>query len=63
MSTSSPTRSALATVVGWVIVAVVVYWFLGAVIGTIRFLVRFLAWIVVLGVLAVIYFRLRAPED
>lgn len=56
-------RSVLATVVGWVIVALVVYWLLGAVIGTVRLLVRFALWSVLLVALVVIYLELRSPED
>jgi hypothetical protein len=53
----------LATVVGWVIVALVVYWLLGAVIGTIRFLIRFLVWAIVLGAMVVLYLNLKSPDE
>lgn len=59
----NPSTNLLASIVGWVIVALVVYWLLGAVIGTIRFLVRFLVWAVVLGALLTLYFSLRSPPD
>ncbi len=60
MSTSP--KSALASIVGWVIVAIVVFWLLGAVIGTIRFLVRIVVWLIVLGGLAALYVKLRDSD-
>jgi hypothetical protein len=56
-------RSVLASIVGWVLVALVVFWALGAIVGTIRFLVRFGIFLLVLAVLAVAYFRLKLPDD
>ncbi|MDJ0769950.1 MAG: hypothetical protein QNJ12_14210 [Ilumatobacter sp.] len=56
-------RSMLASIVGWVIVALVLFWLLGAVIGTIRFLIRFLVWAIVLVALVALYLNLRAPAD
>ena len=56
-------RSTLATIIGWIIVALVVYWLLGAIIGTIRFLVRFTVWLVIVGALIVLYLNLKAPDD
>ncbi len=56
-------RSTLATIIGWIIVALVVYWLLGAIIGTIRFLVRFAVWLVIVGALIVLYLNLKAPDD
>lgn len=61
MSTTSP-KSILASIIGWVIVALVVFWLLGVVIGTIRFLVRLIVWIVLLGLLLTAYFKLRQPD-
>jgi hypothetical protein len=52
-------KGALATVVGWVIVALLVFWFLGIVVGTIAFMIRFLVWIVVLGLLLTAYVKLK----
>ena len=52
-------KNALATIVGWVIVALLVFWFLGIVIGTIAFMVRFIVWIVLLGLLVAAYFKLK----
>lgn len=59
----SRSRSALASVVGWVIVALLVIWLFGFVIGWIRFVLRSIVWIVLIGVLAVAYFTLKAPDD
>jgi len=56
-------RSALASAIGWVIVALVVVWAFGMVIGWIAFVLRSFVWIVVIGVLAVAYLRLKAPDD
>ena len=56
-------RSVAASVVGWVIAALVLFWALGFVLGTIRFVVRAFAWLIVLGILVVVYLRLRASDD
>ena len=56
-------RNTLAAIIGWVIVALVVYWLLGAVIGTIRFLIRFIVWAFVVGAMIVLYLNLRAPDE
>jgi uncharacterized membrane protein YeaQ/YmgE (transglycosylase-associated protein family) len=56
-------RGALATVVGWVIVALVVYWLLGFVVGTIRFLIRFIVWAIIIGAMVVLYLNLKSPDD
>ena len=59
---ASGPRSVATSVVGWLIVALLAYWFLGFVIGTIAFLVRFIVWIVLLGVLLAIYARLKSSD-
>ena len=56
-------RSALASAIGWVIVALVVVWGFGMIVGWIAFLVRSFVWIVVIGVLVVAYLSLKAPPD
>jgi hypothetical protein len=56
-------KSVLASVVGWLIVALLVYWFLGIIVGTIAFVVRFIVWIVLLGLLLAAYFKLKEPSD
>lgn len=55
-------KSILASVVGWLIVALLAYWFLGIIIGTIAFMVRFIVWIILLGVLLTIYLKLKSPD-
>jgi hypothetical protein len=56
-------KSLLATVIGWLIVALVAYWLLGVVIGTIRFIIRFVVWIVLLGLLVGAYLKLKSSDD
>lgn len=48
-----------ATVVGWLIVALIAYFFLGFLIGTLRWLVRFAVVVIVIGALLTLYLRLR----
>ena len=52
-------KNALATVVGWLIVALLVFWLLGIIVGTIAFMIRFVAWIVVFGLLLAAYMKLK----
>ena len=56
-------RSALASVVGWIIVVLVVVWAFGMIVGWIAFVVRSFFWLVVIGVLVMAYLRLKAPDD
>ena len=56
-------RSALASAIGWVLVALVVVWGFGMIVGWIAFVVRSFLWIVVIGVLLVAYLSLKAPPD
>ncbi|MFK8025314.1 MAG: hypothetical protein AB8G26_15260 [Ilumatobacter sp.] len=55
-------RSLLASVVGWLLVAMVVWFFFGWVVGAARALLRFIAILVVLGALAVVWLRLRRDD-
>lgn len=59
---TTPGRSLLATIVGWLLVVLVVWFLFGWIVGAVRVLVRFASVLVVLGVLAVIWFRLRADD-
>ena len=61
MSTGSG-RSTLRTVVGWLIVVLLAFWLLGIVIGTIKFVVRFFLWAIVLGLLIYAYFKLNDDD-
>ena len=51
-------RSVLKSIVGWLIVALVAFWLLDLVVGTVRVLARFVVWIVIIGLLVVAYFKL-----
>jgi hypothetical protein len=62
MSTSAP-RSVAKTIVGWLIVAVLAFWLLGIVVGTVKFIVRFLVWIVVLSLLVTAYLKLSSDDS
>jgi uncharacterized membrane protein YdjX (TVP38/TMEM64 family) len=63
MSTQpSGTRSVLATVVGYVLVAVVVVVLFNFIIGTIFWLFRTLLIVVVLLALLTLYLRLKSPD-
>lgn len=54
-------KSALAKVIGWLIVAVVLFWAFGFVIGTLRWLLRSFLMFILLGGLVVAYFALKDP--
>ena len=56
-------RSLLATVIGWVLAAVVAFWLLGALIGTLRFVLRAVVTMLVLGALLTLYLRLKSPRS
>jgi hypothetical protein len=58
-----PGKSLAATVVGWVIVGVIAFWLLGFVFSTLFWILRSLIWVVVLGGLIWVYFRLKAGSD
>ncbi len=55
-------RSFAATVVGWILVVLLVYFLFGFLIGTIRWIIRAIAIFVVVGVLGALYFKLRRDE-
>jgi len=56
-------RSVLKSIVGWLIVALVAFWLLDLVIGTVRVLARFVVWIVIIGLLVFAYFKLQEDEE
>ena len=56
-------RSVLKSIVGWLIVAVIAFWLLDLVIGTVRVLARFVVWIVIIGLLVFAYFKLQGDEE
>jgi uncharacterized membrane protein YdjX (TVP38/TMEM64 family) len=64
MSTEpSGSRSVLATIVGYVLVAVIVLVLFNFIIGTVLWLFRTAAIIVIVLVLLTIYLRLKSPPD
>jgi hypothetical protein len=63
MPVSDRSRSALATVIGWVLVAAVVWILLRFVLGTVFWILRSLLVVVVLVGLLWAYLALKAPSD
>lgn len=56
---ASSARSFTASVVGWLIVGILVVVLFSGLLGFIAFLVRAALFVVVIGVLLTLYFRLR----
>ena len=56
-------RSVLASAIGWLIVGLIAFWLLGLLLGWIGFVVRSIGWLLVLGLLVVAYFAIKAPPD
>ena len=54
-------KSALGTVIGWLIVALLVFWGFGFVLGTLRWLLRSFLMLLILGGLVVAYLALKDP--
>ncbi|MCY7301029.1 MAG: hypothetical protein LH616_17705 [Ilumatobacteraceae bacterium] len=54
-------KSSLATVIGWVIVALIVFWAFGFLIGTLRWLLRSFLLIGLLIGLLLAYLALKDP--
>lgn len=52
-------RSFLASAVGWLIVALIVYLFFGWIVGTVFWLARMLFVVIVLGALFALYLKLK----
>jgi heme/copper-type cytochrome/quinol oxidase subunit 4 len=55
-------RSFLATVVGYVLAAVLAYLAFRMVVGTVYWLIRTVVIVVAIGGLATLYFKLKAPS-
>ena len=55
-------RNILASIVGWLIVIFAVWFLFGGIFGAIRFIVRMLVFLVILGAALNLYFRLRAGD-
>jgi hypothetical protein len=56
-------RSLLATVVGYVLLALIAYFLLRVFVGTIFWLIRTILVIAVLGGLFALYVKLKVPKD
>lgn len=54
-------KSSLATIIGWVIVALIVFWAFGFIIGTLRWLLRSVLLFALLIGLLFAYFALKDP--
>jgi hypothetical protein len=52
-------RSVLASIVGWILVAIIVYVFFGWILATIGFVIRMVLFVIVIGALLSLYLRLR----
>lgn len=63
MAQSAGPRSFLATVVGYVLVALIAWVVLGWVLGTIFWLIRTILLVVVIGGLLLLYLNLKAPKS
>jgi hypothetical protein len=63
MSLRSSSRSALATVVGWLLVLVVGWVLLRILIGTVYWMLRGVVLVAVLVGLLLLYLTLKAPDD
>ena len=55
-------RSVLASMIGWIIVALIAIWLFGIVIGWIRFVIRSIAWLVLIGLLVAAYVALKSDD-
>lgn len=63
MANSRSARSILATVIGWVVVAIVVWFLFGALVGTILWILRTILIIAVILGLITLYFKLKSPKE
>jgi hypothetical protein len=63
MARPDQSRSLLATIIGWVLTAIVVWFALRFVLGTVGFLVRGVVLIVVILGLLWAYLALKVPND
>ena len=55
-------RSVLASMIGWIIVTLIVVWLFGLVIGWIRFVIRSIVWLVLIGLLVAAYVALKSDD-
>ena len=59
---NSSGRSLLASIVGWVVVGLIAWFLFGWILGTLRFILRIIVILVVIGALASLYFKLRGDD-
>lgn len=60
---SNSPRSVLASAIGWLIVGLIAFWLVGLVAGWLGFVVRSIGWLLLIGLLVVAYFAIKAPPD
>lgn len=60
---ASRPRSVLASVIGWLVVALIAIWLFGFVIGWIRFVFRSIGFLILVVLLLVAYFAVKGPPD
>jgi hypothetical protein len=63
MAEPTGTRSAMATVVGWILVVIIGLVVARWVLGSILWLFRWALILVVIGALLTLYLRLKLPKD
>jgi hypothetical protein len=63
MAQSAGPRSFLATIVGYVLVALIAWVVLGWVLGTFFWLIRTIIIVVLIGGLLMLYVSLKTPKD
>lgn len=56
-------RSVLASVIGWLIVALIGFWLFGLLLGWIGFVVRSFGWLLAIGLLIAAYLTIKDPPD
>ncbi|HEY4333847.1 MAG TPA: hypothetical protein VGM78_14805 [Ilumatobacteraceae bacterium] len=62
MALRDTARSAMATVIGWIIVALVVVWLFHFVLGTILWIIKLILAVIVIGLLLTLYLKLKSPK-
>jgi hypothetical protein len=63
MAQSAGPRSFLATIVGYILVALIAWVVLGWVLGTFFWLIRTIIIVVLIGGLLMLYISLKTPKD
>lgn len=63
MAETRGARSLLATVVGWIVAALIVWFLFGWLVGTLLWVLRTILVIVVILGLLMLYFKLKTPKE